>query len=268
MILAGDTDQIASLFISQASREFAASDGKGGTGSSPNVVEIGPSRVKEQGDFLLPDDNWPFLYLREPLVPALTMRGIMTIAILSALVFAFFAPAQTAGLNWSMFFLGAGFMLLETKGVVQMALLFGSTWTVNAIVFVAILVMILLSNLFVLFFKPDRLTVYYVFLVLFLGVNAVVDLNSLLGLPQVLRASISCLILFLPIFFAGVIFAVNFSRSANPDHDFGSNIAGAVLGGLAENLSLVLGFRYLMLLAILFYILARSFQVSIVPKAS
>ena len=52
--------------------------------------------------------------------------------------------------NWQMFFLGAGFMLLETKGVVHMALLFGSTWVVNSIVFFAILVMILLSNLFVL----------------------------------------------------------------------------------------------------------------------
>ena len=48
-----------------------------------------------------------------------------------------------------MFFLGAGFMLLESKGVVHMALLFGSTWVVNAVVFGAILVMILLSNLFV-----------------------------------------------------------------------------------------------------------------------
>ena len=41
-------------------------------------------------------------------------------------------------------------MLLETKGVVHMALLFGSTWVVNSVVFFAILVMILLSNLFVL----------------------------------------------------------------------------------------------------------------------
>ena len=49
-----------------------------------------------------------------------------------------------------MFFLGAGFMLLETKGVVHMALLFGCTWIVNSVVFFAILVMILCANLFVL----------------------------------------------------------------------------------------------------------------------
>jgi len=48
-------------------------------------------------------------------------------------------------------------MLLETKGVVHMALLFGSTWVVNSVVFVSILVMILLANLFVMAMKPGQL---------------------------------------------------------------------------------------------------------------
>ena len=34
-----------------------------------------------------------------------------------------------------MFFLGAAFMQLETRAVVQLALLFGSTWAVNSLVF-------------------------------------------------------------------------------------------------------------------------------------
>ena len=48
-----------------------------------------------------------------------------------------------------MFFLGAGFMLVETKAVVHMALLFGGTWIVNSVVIFAVLVMILVANLFV-----------------------------------------------------------------------------------------------------------------------
>ena len=63
-----------------------------------------------------------------------------------------------------MFFLGAGFMLLETKGVVHMALLFGSTWMVNSIVFFSILTMILLSNLYVLAVRPRRLWPYFMLL--------------------------------------------------------------------------------------------------------
>ena len=49
-------------------------------------------------------------------------------------------------LNLQLFFLGAGFMLVETKAVVAMALLFGSTWVVNSVVFFAVLVMILGAN--------------------------------------------------------------------------------------------------------------------------
>ena len=66
-----------------------------------------------------------------------------------SLVILVLSPRRTFRPSGPMFFLGAGFMLLETKGVVHMALLFGSTWMVNSIVFFAILVMVLLSNLFV-----------------------------------------------------------------------------------------------------------------------
>jgi Flp pilus assembly protein TadB len=36
----------------------------------------------------------------------------------------------------------------------------------------------------------------------------------------------------------------------------GSNIAGVILGGLSENLSMVLGFNYLLGVAIVFYLLS------------
>ena len=38
-----------------------------------------------------------------------------------------------------LFWMGAAFLLLETKSVVQFALLFGTTWVVNALVFGGIL---------------------------------------------------------------------------------------------------------------------------------
>jgi hypothetical protein len=57
-------------------------------------------------------------------------------------------------------------------------------------------------------------------------------------------------------FFAGVIFARYFSDAPNPDIAFGSNIAGSLVGGLSEYFSMLLGFRYLMLLAIGFYLLS------------
>ena len=64
------------------------------------------------------------------------------------------------------------------------------------------------------------------------------------------------LVVFVPIFFAGVIFAAAFRDSRQPDVDFGSNIGGVILGGLSENLSLVVGFNHLLYLAIVYYLLS------------
>jgi hypothetical protein len=66
----------------------------------------------------------------------------------------------------------------------------------------------------------------------------------------------SCLLVFAPILFAGVIFAVSFSRSEDPGSAFGANIAGAMLGGLAEYASMLVGFQSLVLVAMGFYVLS------------
>jgi hypothetical protein len=159
-----------------------------------------------------------------------------------------------------MFFLGAGFMLIETKAVVHMALLFGSTWMTNSVVFVAVLLMILFANLFVLIFRPQRLWPFYVALFAALVLNVVVPLNSFLGWPPDLQIAGSCLLVFVPILFAAVIFAVSFSRTREADRAFGFNIAGAMLGGLTEYSSMLLGFRYLLLVALGFYTLSAIWR--------
>ena len=131
---------------------------------APAFMKIGPAEVELAGIDRIPTDDWPFLYLREPTIPALNLRGMAIVAVLSLVILLAFAPVRRARPSGRMFFLGAGFMLLETKGVVHMALLFGATWMVNSIVFFAILTMILLSNLYVLAVRPRRLWPYYALL--------------------------------------------------------------------------------------------------------
>jgi hypothetical protein len=87
-------------------------------------------------------------------------------------------------------------------------------------------------------------------------VNAVVPMSYFLNLPGTAKVVASCAVVFIPIFFAGSIFATTFGESQHPDVDFGSNIAGVILGGLAENFSLMLGFDHLLLLAVAFYCLS------------
>jgi SAM-dependent methyltransferase len=221
-----------------------------------DFMRIAPAEVDVTGSGPLPSDDWPFLYLREPAVPALNLRGIAIVAALSLVILFAFAPLRRVRPNGQMFFLGAGFMLLETKGVVHMALLFGGTWMVNSIVFFAILVMILLSNLYVLAVRPRRLRAYYTLLLITLGINAVVPMAVYLALPGASKVVASCTVVYLPVFFAGVIFATAFRSSRQPDVDFGSNIGGIILGGLSEYLSLFVGFDHLLWIAIGYYALS------------
>ena len=161
-----------------------------------------------------------------------------------------------------MFFLGAGFMLIETKAVVQMALLFGGTWMVNAVVFCAVLAMILIANLFVLSARPRSLAPFYVGLGLSLAASAAIPFDAFLGLARPLQIAGSCVLAFTPVFFAGVVFAMSFSSAVDPDRAFGANVAGAMMGGLSEDSSMLLGFQYVVLLAMGFYLFAAIASLS------
>jgi len=227
-------------------------------GTEPNHWNrIAPAAVDTAAVRWTPTDDWPFLYLRSPRVPWFNLRGVLImVAVSLVLLRAFAPPPGSYRPNGQMFFLGAGFMLLETKGVVHLALLFGSTWAVNSVVFSAVLVMILLANLYVLAVRPLRTRPYYALLFLALAVNLAVPMTSYLALPGPVRVVASCAVIFVPIFFAGVVFATAFRDSARPDLDLGANIGGVVLGGLSEYLSLVVGFNGLLLVACGYYLLS------------
>lgn len=226
-------------------------------------IRFGLAKVVDPEEVGTATDDWPFLYVRRRMIPGLSLRGMATMGGLSLLLLVLFLREGPKGdkrwrLDGRMFFLGAGFMLLETEAVVHMALLFGSTWMVNTVVFVAVLGMILGANLYVLKRRPARLWPYYLGLMVSLAMNAVIPLDFFLGMNRALQAAASSLLVFAPILFAGVIFAVAFGRSRKPDRDFGANVGGAILGGLAEYSSTLLGFQYLTLLAVLFYALSAA----------
>ena len=63
-------------------------------------------------------------------------------------------------------------------------------------------------------------------------------------------------IAFFPIFLANLIFAGRFRDSADPTSAFGVNLLGAMLGGTLEYLSLVVGFRALLLVVGILYLFA------------
>jgi spermidine synthase len=222
-----------------------------------NLERISPTTlIHDGGDVLSTSDDWPFLYLRGKLIPDLTIRSMVILGLLGVGMVYLFLPKGRIAINGRMFFLGAAFMLLETRAVVQMALLFGSTWLVNSAVFFTVLILILLANLYVLQVQRVRLFWHYVGLLIFLTAGVLIPVDVFLSGGVLLRYAAPCILALGPMFFAGIIFAVSFRDATSPDLAFGSNIAGSVLGGLAESFSMLLGFQHLLLLAMLFYLLS------------
>lgn len=204
----------------------------------------------------LPTDNWPFLYLRDRGIPRHNLFNLLCVLAIGLSLVVAAAPERRMPLDPLFFCLGAGFMLIETKGVVELARVFGSTWLVNSLVFSGILVAILLANLLVLLVEPRRLEYWFGGLFLALALTWFVPLSLFAGLPFPLRAALVTALEFAPIFFAGVVFATLFRDTAAPSAAFGANIAGAVFGGACEYAALVLGYRNLVLIAALFYAVA------------
>jgi len=236
-------------------------------------LRFSPSRVEVPAGLRTATDSWPFLYLRNPMIPSLSWRGLLAIGAVSIILLRLFGwrtgRAQLTRRNGVMLLLGAGFMLLETKAVVHMALVFGSTWTVNAAVFAGLLVVILIANVFVIRRTPRRLAPFYIGLLLTLGLNAAIPLNTFLGLGSALSAVSACALVVSPVFFAGVIFGVVLGQQKErAEEALAFNTAGAVLGGIAETSSLLIGFQYLVLLAAVFYVTSWAMTQRQKPVAS
>jgi hypothetical protein len=152
--------------------------------------------------------------------------------------------------------MGAAFFLLETKSITEIALLLGSTWVVNAAVIAAILLMIVAANTLVERLRLRDPRPYYLLVILSLLLNYLLPLGSLLGLSLPWRVALASALLALPLFFAGVIFAITFSQSESAPIALGSNLLGAVVGAVLEYTSLILGIRALYLLALGCYALS------------
>lgn len=200
-------------------------------------------------------DNWPYLYLQARAVPSTYLIGLCGVLLISLFLIRRLIP-DFQRLNLHFFFMGAAFFLLETKSITEMALLFGSTWIVNAAVIAAILCMIVLANLLVEYFGWRDARPFYALLFLALAFNYLVPVSRYLSLDLTLRIALACITQALPLFFAGTIFAISFSQTESIEDALGSNLIGSVLGGVFEYASLVFGIRSLYLLALVFYIIS------------
>jgi hypothetical protein len=139
--------------------------------------------------------------------------------------------------------------------VSRLALYFGATWWVNCVALSAILIMLVVANFWVQWQKPERLGMYYAALIACLIAIYLVPWTELPFEPRVVGTLLAAAY-GIPIFFAGIVFTESFRRCEDRSTSFGSNIVGAVAGGLAQNASFVIGLNALLLLAVVLYLLA------------
>jgi len=213
-----------------------------GPGVAPLLKQVGPRSLTST---VPPStDDWPFFYLLEKQIGSDYLVALALILGLSTALVFFAVPGRVRKIQWHFFWLGAAFMLLESRSITTLALLFGSTWKINSIVFAAVLLAIWLSNLVVQKLARPSSTVFYVGLsVSLLAAYLLVQQVSAAGLGLV-----TVILTFAPIFFAGMIFSTSFSKSSEPDQALGSNILGCILGGSLEYVSMIAGFHALWIL--------------------
>lgn len=214
-------------------------------------------------------DDHPFAYLKTnsiPTVYSITMAIILAVSI--GLILLALYPWGRGGLGrdvksmfryTDLFFMGAAFLLLETKSVVQFALLFGTTWFVNALVFLGVLLSVLGAvavSQRVTFKHPARL---YALLLIGLAAAWLIPADNLLSLAAFPRFVAASALAFFPIFVANLIFTQRFKEVAASATAFGANLLGAMVGGILEYTALITGYRALLILVAALYGLALLF---------
>jgi hypothetical protein len=204
------------------------------------------------------DDDWPFLYLRPGVFPWGYLAVLGAVCGMAALAARrVFGVGRAAGsFDWPLFLMGAAFLLIETRGVTSLSLLFGSTWVVNSAVFGGILTMVLASCLAVRRWKWLNPMPWFAPLLSAVALQYFFPIAWLHAMPLLSRGLAGGMLIGLPIGFAGVIVPVLLARASNPAAALGSNLLGAVLGGCLEYLSMLCGLKSLVLLAMALYLIA------------
>jgi len=202
-------------------------------------------------------DDHPFPYLRQAEIPAFYLLAILLI-----LAFSVVLVRQTAGSFRPMAryadlaLMGAAFLLLETKNVVQFALLFGTTWFVNALVFAGVLVSVLAAIEVARHWRLRGARAYgvlYVVLLAALAVAWVLPPNLLLQLDVAPRFAAAVVLAFTPIFLANLVFAQRFRDAGDSTTAFGANLLGAMAGGVLEYAALITGYQALLVVVAFLY---------------
>lgn len=214
-------------------------------------------------------DNHPFFYLKTNTIPAAYVALIFFVMLTTLGAFKVNGISRQSISNHMEFFLmGMAFLLLETKNISYFALLFGSSWMVNALVFTGILFSVYLAIEVANRVIELRHDVLYGLLIVSLLLSWLMPSSYFLHLGVHARFVFATLLAFAPIFIANLIFADHFKNSENSTEAFAANYMGAVMGGLLEYSALIFGYSNLfIIIAVLYTCAVLSMQLKKIASA-
>jgi hypothetical protein len=158
-------------------------------------------------------------------------------------------------------------MLLETKSIIQFALLWGSTWVVASLAIASVLTMALVANYVVSRVEVRRPWLVGGVLLALLAANYLVPIGRIAFESRAVESVFYAILVFSPIICAGLLFGSAIKYSTSLARDYGTNLLGAMVGGVGEYLSLLTGFRILLLLIAICYVGALvARRVPVVPE--
>ena len=203
-------------------------------------------------------DDYPFPYLKGRTIPMLYLvtLALIMIATLASVRAIGGVTVRSVARYADLFFMGTAFLLLETKNVVQFALLFGTTWLVNALVILGVLLAVLLAIEVTRRVHLPPLPWLYGLLFFSLAAAWLVPQEALLSLGIVPRFLAAAGLAFAPVFTANLVFAERFRETGSAATALGVNLLGAMLGGVLEYAALLVGYRALLVIAAMAYLAA------------
>lgn len=203
----------------------------------------------------LSTDDWPFLFLPQPSLSTVYMFPLLTVLLASALLIGKQINRGTSNvLNWELFFLGAGFMLLETRALSDLSLLFGSTWMVNTAVISGVMVCILFGNWLATILSQKWIPILMSLIMVLIAVPTFLHVRELMVLGEFGSKLAGVLMYILPIAFASTVFALFFKESHSTSEALAFNLFGGLVGIPLEYFSMLTSVRTLGWIAISIYL--------------
>ena len=212
-------------------------------------------------DIDISNDDWPFFYMPKKVYPKSYLIFILFTFIASYFFLNKIEKFSVRNFSPICFFLGAGFMLIETKAITELALSFGSTWFVVSIVIFLILTMAFFANYYVMKAKKINLIIVYFLLFTLIFLGLVLKDSGLVTSNELSAKILFPIILTIPMFFSGIAFSCAIKNERKVTTAVSSNILGAIFGGLIEYNSMYFGFSSLYFFGVLMYLITIFFIV-------